>query len=311
MVHYTCERCGYMTNHKSVFRKHLNRKRICSAIVMDIPIEVLREAFATDKHYGKSEKPTVDKKISIDLDIEDIIDDDRDYIVSEPPEDEVTETVGLESDIGVYICSFCDTHFKRKFNCNRHQKNCKKRSDKIEELQDKIDKLEKMLDTRTSIVGNNNTIIDKQQNNIIINNYKSENTEYITNKVLEKILLMGPYLAVPRLMKYLHFNKKHPENHNLAISNIHSKFAHIRTNNVWQVRILNELLEELVSSKFNILDEYFETEGREKIPLHKASSYESYRDKVSEDESAREQLKNKLFETMINFSNELGIKKTI
>ena len=48
-------------------------------------------------------------------------------------------------------------------------------------------------------------------------------------------------------LKYVHFNKRHPENHNLAITNIHSKFAHIRTNNMWQVRILNELLD-----KFNL-----------------------------------------------------------
>ena len=310
MVHYTCERCGYMTHHKSVFRKHLNRKRICPAILMDIPIDVIREALATDKNYGKSGKTTTDKKPTIDLDIEDIIDDDREYVDVEHDKT-VINTEDLDPENGVYICAFCDMNFKRKYNCNRHQKNCKKRTDKIDELQEKIVKLEKMLDTRTNIVGNNNTIIDKQQNNIIINNYKSENTDYITNRVLEKILLMGPYLAVPRLMKYLHFNKKHTENHNLAITDIRSKFAHIRTNNVWQVRILNELLEELVSSKFNILDEYFEAEGREKIPLHKATSYETYRDKVSEDESAREQLKNKLFETMINFSNELGIVKNI
>ena len=129
--------------------------------------------------------------------------------------------------------------------------------------------------------------------------------------MLEKILTMGPVLVVPRLLKYLHFNKKHPENHNLAITNMNSKFAHIRTNNMWQVRILNELLEELVSSKFNILDEYFETEGRTKIPSHKADSYEMYREKLTEDSTVRDQLKNKLYETIVNFSKELDIVKNI
>ena len=134
MVHYTCERCGYMTHHKSVFRKHLNRKRICPPILMDMPIDVIREALATDKNYGKSEKSTIEKKNTIDLDIEDIIDDDRDYVVTEPVETTYIEKEELETENGIYICAFCDTQFKRKFNCNRHQKNCKKRTDKIDDL---------------------------------------------------------------------------------------------------------------------------------------------------------------------------------
>lgn len=312
MVKYICARCGYKTHHKSVFRKHLNRKRVCSAVIIDIPIDVLRESFKNNTYLdnycnddisNEGSLVKYEKKAEF---VDNHIESEKKYIVEEPD--------GEFVEGGIYMCSFCDTAFQRKFNCNRHQKNCKHRidrSNKIEELQNKIDKLEKLLDTRTNIVGNNNTIIDKQQNNIIINNYKSENTDYITNKVLEKILTMGPYLALPRLIKYVHFNKRHPENHNLAITNIHSKFAHIRTNNMWQVRILNELLEELVSSKFNILDEYFETEGREKIPTHKANSYEIFRDRVSEDESTREQLKTKLYETIVNFSKELGIVKNV
>lgn len=339
MVYYICERCGYKTHHKSVFRKHLHRKRICMAVLIDIPIDVLREAFQnnTYKRIVKTEceadlvakgafTPSDDVSsksmslVKIDEDIgciEDIIDDDCKYTIEEP-EDEIESVCvkpisAIEESTGIYICSYCDAQFTRRYNCTRHQNKCKRKTDKIDELQEKIDKLGKLLEksTTTHIVGNNNTIIDKQQNNIIINNYKSENTEYITNRVLEKILTMGPVKAVPRLLKYLHFNKKHPENHNLAITDVGSEFAHIRTNNMWQVRILNELLEELVSSKFNILDEYFETEGRDKIPSHKANSYEMYREKISEDKTIRDQLKNKLYETIINFSKELGIVENI
>ena len=53
MVCYTCERCGYETYHKSVFRKHLNRKRICAPVILDIPIEVLREKFFSDPNFYK------------------------------------------------------------------------------------------------------------------------------------------------------------------------------------------------------------------------------------------------------------------
>jgi len=327
MVCYTCERCGYQTYHKSVFRKHLNRKRVCLPIIIDIPIEVLRDKFESTMSSKRKKKkpepqsnvlPSIPSEPIDDLRIEDVL-DDTDYIVKEPSED---GTIGdLDERDSIYLCSYCDAQFTRKYNCTRHQNKCRRRvegdkEDKISELQDKIDKLGKLLESKTvgsgaNIIGNNNTVIDKQQNNIIINNYKSENTEYITNRVLQKILTMGPVLAVPRLMKYLHFNKKHPENHNLAITNIHSKFAHVRNNNMWQVRLLNELLEELVSSKFNILDEYFEMVGRDKIPKLKANSYEKYREKIYEDDDVRDQLKNKLYETIVNFSKELDIVKNI
>ena len=324
MVCYTCERCGYQTYHKSVFRKHLNRKRVCSPIIIDIPIEVLRDKF--ESMTSKRKKPVTTALLTLpsitsepidDLHIEDVL-DDKDYIVKEPSEGTIDD---LEERDSIYLCSYCDAQFTRKYNCTRHQNKCRRRvegdkEDKIIELQDKIDKLGKLLESKTvgsgaNIIGNNNTVIDKQQNNIIINNYKSENTEYITNRVLQKILMMGPVLAVPRLMRYLHFNKKHPENHNLAITNIQSKFAHVRNNNMWQVRLLNELLEELVSSKFNMLDEYFEMGGRDKISKLKANSYEKYREKIYEDDDVRDQLKNKLYETIVNFSKELDIVKNI
>ena len=52
-------------------------------------------------------------------------------------------------------------------------------------------------------------------------------------------------------------------------------------------------------------------EGRDKISKLKANSYEKYREKIYEDEDVRDQLKNKLYETIVNFSKELDIVKNI
>ena len=43
--------------------------------------------------------------------------------------------------------------------------------------------------------------IKNQQNNIIINNYKDENIDYITHKVLEKLITGSPYTSIPGLME--------------------------------------------------------------------------------------------------------------
>ena len=185
----------------------------------------------------------------------------------------------------------------------------------IEKLKDEIKKMKR---ESGKTIQNCKTIqnidtfnnIKNQQNNIIINNYKDENIDYITHKVLEKLITGSPYTSIPRLMECIHFNSKHPENHNLAITNMRSKFARVRKNNIWQVKFLNELLEELINTKFNIIDEFYEVSGiKDKIGW-KAKNYEKYRKLLFKDDKIRDRIKKSLFESIINFTKELEFKCT-
>jgi len=54
MVTYNCERCGYSSNNKSYFKKHLLRKIPCQAIIKDIPISEIY-----DKIYGVNSYNTI------------------------------------------------------------------------------------------------------------------------------------------------------------------------------------------------------------------------------------------------------------
>ena len=222
-------------------------------------------------------------------------------------------------------CQFCNKKFSRLKNRYRHQKHhCKVRKslqkykhedDEPKNFEDEIKALKKEIRDLKSFPTIN---VEKQQNigrqqNIIINNYRSENIDYITERVVETIIKRGPYASIPRLLETIHFNKKHPENHNLAITNVKSKFAHIRTNNTWQVKFLNELLEELVNTKFNIIDEYYELGGlKERLHSWKADSYETYRkEMLSKNSELRDKIKLKLFESIINFTKVLGLTQKI
>ena len=94
----------------------------------------------------------------------------------------------------------------------------------------------------------------------------------------------------------IHFNTDHPENHNLAITNIRSKFARIRLNNMWQVKFLNELLEELINTKFHIIDEFYEYSGiKDKMTGWKVDNYEEYRNLLFKDSKIRDRIKKRLF----------------
>ena len=221
-------------------------------------------------------------------------------------------------------CEFCNKKFSSVKNRYRHQKhNCKVRRQKMDEEEKKLVKHEDTTDLAAQIkalkqeIRDMKTIkinVEKQQNignqqNIIINNYRSENIDYITDRVVETLIKRGPYASIPRLMETIHFNKKHPENHNLAITNVKSKFAHVRYNDTWQVKFLNELLEELVTTKFNIIDEYYEFGGlKDKLNKWKADSYENYRKELmAANSELRDKIKMKLFESIINFTKVLGL----
>ena len=58
MVNYQCQRCGFTTNHKNNFRKHLNRKFICKAILKEIDIYEIK------KHYNMLEPNEINKTSS-------------------------------------------------------------------------------------------------------------------------------------------------------------------------------------------------------------------------------------------------------
>ena len=53
MVNYDCQRCGYKTNHKSVFKKHLLRKNTCKPKLKEIPKHILLVSNGFDKEAIK------------------------------------------------------------------------------------------------------------------------------------------------------------------------------------------------------------------------------------------------------------------
>jgi hypothetical protein len=128
-----------------------------------------------------------------------------------------------------YHCTVKDTSTE-----NELQKNYDALVIQVEEMVNKMALLEtKTKSKTTNKILNNNTII----NNINLNNYGSINSEdfnYLTKKVFAK-LLETPLTAIPKLIGIKYFNEKHPENHNIKITNIHDKFAKIYKDKKWLI----------------------------------------------------------------------------
>lgn len=116
--------------------------------------------------------------------------------------------------------------------------------------------------------GNNNTQniinINNKQKNIQINNnnikllaFGKENINHIVEELYKKILNKG-FKSVPTLVEQVHFNINIPENHNIYISNIRSKYVLVYDGNYWKLKERDDVLQQLMEEKTEILSDKFD-----------------------------------------------------
>ena len=202
MVRYECILCKYNTNIKSHYNRHLNTKKHKKGI-----LNQKENALINNLYPKKDQKKTI----------------------LGPFSDKKETILGPQKD---HFCPHCNKGFKYKTHLYRHQKHyCKiLKEEKIEneklkliiekqndehqkekqKLYDYIDKLiEKAGDTYN---------IEQQNNQINLNNFGNEDVSHLTDKFMNRILSI-PYVGVQKLIEKVHFNKKKPENKNIALTN--------------------------------------------------------------------------------------------
>ena len=164
-----------------------------------------------------------------------------------------------------YSCDFCDDNFNTKANKRRHELHYCKENKNINKLLNEknkqIKKLEKTVDKLIDKAGN--TTINhiqsnqlNQQNNIKINNYGDEDLSHIT-EFFKTQLIKGPYGAIPKMIKAIHFNNDKPENKNIVYPNVNKNYVKIMQNNKWVVKNKQSMLKDMIDSKYLILDDHY------------------------------------------------------
>jgi len=171
-------------------------------------------------------------------------------------------------------CSYCSKKLSNYKNKWRHEQKCKKKKSQEELLKNLLEekdnlikkmftenkkmftentKLTKQLIKLTEKSGNNNNNTINSHNKIIINAYGSENLEYISNKLLKK-LVNKPGTAIPNLLKIIHFNDKYPENKNIKVTNIHDPYIKVHNGDDWKLKNKGDIIEDIIITKREILD---------------------------------------------------------
>jgi hypothetical protein len=234
-----------------------------------------------------------------------------------------TERINKQPIIPRFECSVCGKKYTIRQSLHAHKKSCfvpvvpiavapPSVTEIIEELKKsvleerKINRIEREqylkehneLRTQISILlekhvgGTTTNNIETQNIHIInINAFGNENTDYIDDKAI--LACIGRvYKSIPSLLEKIHFDPKHPENHNIKITNKKLPYASVMGNNQkWKTVDRKDAIETMVLNGYNMLDEKY-TENKEKIPASKQLNFEGFQSKFeSEEKEITKQIK--------------------
>ena len=162
-----------------------------------------------------------------------------------------------------FSCDFCYSTFssyahKRRHELHRCKENVSVKDLKIRTLEKEKKKLEKQIIKMMDKVGTinnttNNNTNNNTQNIIVVNNYGKENTDYLTVDKI-KALLDRPFDSVQELIKMLHFNSEHPENHNVKITNKKEPYALVWNEPIWEIRKKKSVVKDIVDKGYLMID---------------------------------------------------------
>lgn len=172
--------------------------------------------------------------------------------------------------------------------------------DMVKELHNKS----KVISTHTSanqIINNNNkgdnTNCFNTNTNIQLNNYNNTNYDFLTDKDMIKCINQCNN-SVKTLIEKVHFNKDHPENMNIYISNMKGKYVMIYKENKWQIKDKEDHIDTMFENNDIMLENWY-NDFNEKYP-HIIKSFEQYLKNKSEDSILIRRLKNDILMLLYN-----------
>jgi len=246
---YNCVRCGYETKHKGHFKNHLNRKNICIPLLENISINEIINYY----NLYLDHKPKNNPIEPINIKSKPILTQNKDF-----------------------SCNYCNKIFKRQWHLSRHLNTCKIKKKNLDKQKEEIDILKKQQKQLEETVEklliecsnntNNNTIYSNNTNSnntihntININNYGEEDTKYITKQFIVNLLANKPFKAIPEMIKHTHFNKDHPENQNIKLTNKKEPYVKVMKDNKWEYQDRKNTITDLIDKQhLKITDEKIE-----------------------------------------------------
>jgi hypothetical protein len=210
-------------------------------------------------------------------------------------------------------CKWCDKLFSDSSNCARHEKDScpvkqqqsmnSEMAEKVRLLELKIIELKEMVDNginpiastqSSSINGNQNqnnhlntttTNTNSNNINITINKYGYETLTHISPKKMTAIFRKC-YESIPAFIMLKHFDKSAPQNRNVYIADLKSKYALTYDGNRWNITDRNDLLDEMYNENLYYLEGKYE-ENYEDLDDTTATKFRTFLDSKDDDSTVK------------------------
>ena len=179
----------------------------------------------------------------------------------------------ITNESSMHYCLYCNKEFKRRQHKWRHEQTCKDKDTYTkEEMEDVI--AEKMADKDLLIrelksqielllkERGNTTNYNTQNNYIVINAFGNENLKYINKTDIRKMISNSPISSIPNLLKQIHFNPEHEENHNVKIPNKKQARAKIYNGQKWVFQKKERTIQDMTNKAYKtIVNNYDENKN--------------------------------------------------
>lgn len=158
-----------------------------------------------------------------------------------------------------HTCKKCNKKFSRKDSLDRHAKGCKV----------KIIKTKIKGDDNNLIAGNKINSINKSPNSNIINSkiininlvvFSKDGVDNISQKDLSKILGSNKNI-LESIISNVNLNPNKPQHHNILYNDTKSSYGEVYENNTWIRKKIDEVLEILIDTKIEDLNEILNDMG--------------------------------------------------
>ena len=175
---------------------------------------------------------------------------------------------------GIFKCLLCDKEYQYRTGLFKHKKVNHKNYDedvkKLEKENQQANKQQKEIellnnkikDLTDSIMKNNKTNKTNKTNNKIndkidIIAFGNENYELLNINEIKKILFDQNNDPLLDIIEYTYFNDRLPQQQNIKYNNLKSKFIDIYNGNEWEMKIIDDILDDLINNNISNLDKLY------------------------------------------------------
>jgi len=330
---YNCDKCGIEFKYKYLLERHYTNKKPCDSKKKLVKV------------FNNNINKIEDDKNNILKNIEKL--DDKIIKIDEKIKKKINESNKIEIKCSFCKKDFVSKgnmtrhlditcHIKKKLTSDKNniiqekndllleinklneQKNKLTDDNEKNELKDEIKKiredmkklLEKQFTHNTQNITINKNITNNNNMMININSFGKESLDHITLDNYKKYL-NGFFPGFINFIEKIHFDETAPQNHNLCITNLKSKFICVYDDGKWIVKDKDDIIDNLITKKYNLLGEKCEElEEAKQISEKTIKNFEEFCENYDSEE-AQKTTKNNITLMIYNNGDKLINKPKI